>query len=119
MWFTQLLGELNLLGRVLHSAGLTVERRYPFTLTSTHTDGHRAYSDATTNIYPTTIKTAIHCHPTCFYFAREYVQLVYTFVEIYMNTGKCTTIKVNVILVVLNFAFYPLYIVTFSDVDLR
>ena len=116
MWFTQLFGELNHFGQgtVLSR---TRRRRSPFILTSTHTATHYAYSDATTNIYPTTIKTEIHCHPTCIFSPREYVQLVYTYVEIYVNTGKCTTIKMNVILVALIFPFCTLYIVTFSDVD--
>ena len=117
MWFTQLFGELNHFGQGTALRRTRRRRRYPFTLTSTHTTAHHAYSDATTNIYPTTIKTEIHCHPTCISSPREYVQLVYTYVEIYVNTGKCTTIKMNVILVALIFPFCTLYIVTFSDVD--
>ena len=57
------------------------------------------------------------CHPTCISSPWGYVQLVYTYLEIYVNPGKYTTIKVNVILVALIFPFSTLHIVTFSDVD--
>ena len=76
----------------------------PFTSTSTHTAAHHAYSDATTNIYPTTIKTLIFCHASCISSPWGYVQLVYTYLEICVNTGKCTTINVNVILSSIKFS---------------
>ena len=62
-------------------------------------------------------QTLILCHPTCISSPWGYVQLVYTYLEIYLNTGKYTIIKVNVILVALIFPFSTLHIVTFSDVD--
>jgi len=39
------------------------------------------------------------------------------YLEISANTGKCTKIKVNVILIALIFPFSTLQIVTFSDVE--
>ena len=92
-------------------------RTCPFTLTPTHTATHHAYSHATTKIYPSTIKTLILCHPTCISSPWGYIQLVYTYLERYVNTSKCTTIKVNVILVAFIFPFSTLYIGTFSHVD--
>ena len=74
----QHLGELNLSGQGSARRRTCRRTTCPFTLTFTHTASHHAYSDATTNIYTTTIKTLILCHPTCKSSPGGYVQLVYT-----------------------------------------
>ena len=74
----QHLGELNLSGQGGARRRTCRRTTCPFPLTFTHTAAHHAYSDATTNIYPTTIKTLILCHPTCKSSPWGYVQLVYT-----------------------------------------
>src|SRR5574341_1705676 len=61
----QHLGELNLSGQGSACRRTCRRTTCPFTLTFTHTASHHAYSDATTNIYPTTVKTLFLCPPPC------------------------------------------------------
>ena len=98
----QHLGELNLSGQGGARRRTCRRTTCPFPLTFTHTAAHHAYSDATTNIYPTTIKTLILCHPNCKSSPRGYVQLIYTLSrdicehrKMHNNQGKCDSSSNN------------------------
>ena len=103
------------LGRALHTAELR-GGRLPFDI-HTHTYLCSSYPGDATKIYRFLLKSWTDCHPTCTSSPWESFQLLYRYLEKYVNIGKGSPWKVTVILVAFPFPFSTLYVFTFSDLN--
>ena len=103
------------LGRALHTAELP-GRRLPFRI-QTLTYLCSSYPGDATKIYRFLLKSWTDCHPTCTSSPWESFQLLYRYLEKYVNIGKGSPWKVTVILVAFPIHFSIFYVFTFSDLN--